>query len=339
VRADWTLERVPIGKLRKNPFNPRKTFDVTDGRRLGLDDLARQIRKDGVLLPLIVRQWNGGYQVAAGERRRMAAEMAGLPTVPAIVREMDDAKMRRYALVENLHRMDLTDEELEEAIARIWEEDYEASDDRGVIARMSEDLGIRANDVGSVIRAHKGRRAEPAFVDREIKSKEVAQLSTLAEESPKEARRLAQALAKGELEHGELKDAISLVRGAPKERRADVVRSITTTAETRVRARREVAETIEQSERQLKESPDRKEFQRLLVADQRLLNRVADLVSMSKKLDFTFLELIQTPDARSQAVEMLEEAREQIDRAIAQARKAEARWRKEFDRRFPDLAD
>src|SRR2546422_10639382 len=76
----WIMEfeMVPIGKLRKNPFNPRKTFDPAPGQdELGLNQLADSIRNDGVLQPIIVRRLNSNFQVAAGERRRMASEVAG----------------------------------------------------------------------------------------------------------------------------------------------------------------------------------------------------------------------------------------------------------------------
>jgi ParB family chromosome partitioning protein len=81
-----------------------------------LNDLSASIREIGVLQPLLVRQLpNGSYQLIAGERRWRAAQRAGLATVPAVVKTTDDMASMEQALVENLHRQDLSP--LEEASA------------------------------------------------------------------------------------------------------------------------------------------------------------------------------------------------------------------------------
>ena len=80
-----------------------------------LGDLTESIRHIGVLQPILVRQTDDGYELIAGERRWRAAQRAGLATVPAIVRAADDLGSMEQALVENLHRQDLTP--LEEAAA------------------------------------------------------------------------------------------------------------------------------------------------------------------------------------------------------------------------------
>jgi ParB family chromosome partitioning protein len=94
---------LPISHIGPNPFQPRTRFDDT-----ALKELADSIRASGVLQPVSVRR-NGtdDYQLVAGERRLRAAHLAGLTTVPAIVREYDDRQMMELALIENIQREDL----------------------------------------------------------------------------------------------------------------------------------------------------------------------------------------------------------------------------------------
>ena len=105
-----TLREIPIAEIRPNPHQPRMHFDEE-----ALADLAASIRQIGVLQPILVRPADSGYELIAGERRWRAATRAGLSTVPAVVRTTDDMSSMEQALVENLHRQDLTP--LEEAAA------------------------------------------------------------------------------------------------------------------------------------------------------------------------------------------------------------------------------
>jgi len=102
---------LPVGAISANPFQPRKRFDDK-----ALRELADSIKSSGVLQPLLVRRVAGGdYQLVAGERRLRAAQLVGLATVPAVVREVDDRAMLELALVENIQREDL--DPIEEAKA------------------------------------------------------------------------------------------------------------------------------------------------------------------------------------------------------------------------------
>ena len=105
------LIEVAIESLSPNPNQPRVHFDEES-----LAELAASIAEIGVLQPVLARDLgNGSYQLVAGERRWRAARRAGLTTIPAIVRYTDDLSSVEQALVENLHRQDLTP--LEEAAA------------------------------------------------------------------------------------------------------------------------------------------------------------------------------------------------------------------------------
>ena len=105
------LVEIPVRDLVPNPHQPRVHFDEEL-----LSDLSASIKEIGVLQPLLVRKMaDGTYQLIAGERRWRAAQRAGLATVPAVVKETDDMSSVEQALVENLHRQDLSP--LEEASA------------------------------------------------------------------------------------------------------------------------------------------------------------------------------------------------------------------------------
>ncbi len=106
------LEDLPVASIVPNPHQPRVHFDEES-----LAELAASVREIGVLQPVLVRPGaeDGTYELVAGERRWRAARRAGLAVIPAIVRMTDDLGSVERALVENLHRQDLT--ALEEASA------------------------------------------------------------------------------------------------------------------------------------------------------------------------------------------------------------------------------
>jgi ParB family chromosome partitioning protein len=122
---------VAVGAIVPNPNQPRVHFDEES-----LADLASSIREIGVLQPILLRvvegAGDGRYQLIAGERRWRAARRAGLATVPAIIRQTDELASVEQALVENLHRQDLT--ALEEAAA---------------FQQLIEDFGLTHDQVAS----------------------------------------------------------------------------------------------------------------------------------------------------------------------------------------------
>jgi ParB family chromosome partitioning protein len=117
------LVEIPVADIVANPHQPRVHFDEES-----LGELAASIAQIGVLQPVLVRRVGEHYQLIAGERRWRAARRAGLPTVPAVIRITDDVSAVEQALVENLHRADLTP--LEEASAyQQLIEDFELTHD------------------------------------------------------------------------------------------------------------------------------------------------------------------------------------------------------------------
>jgi ParB family transcriptional regulator, chromosome partitioning protein len=112
------LRMLPVELIVPNPRQPRRSFDEAT-----LEALAGSLRERGVLQPVLVRPVVGGtYELVAGERRWRAAQIAGLETVPALVRERDDAESLEAALIENMAREDLNPVEEARACAALVEE-------------------------------------------------------------------------------------------------------------------------------------------------------------------------------------------------------------------------
>ena len=99
-----------INSLHRNPFQPRKDFDLQ-----ALNELTESVALHGVLQPLLVRETPKGYQIIAGERRWLASRDAGLKTVPCRIMKLEDKLVSEVAIIENLQREDLN--ELEKAQA------------------------------------------------------------------------------------------------------------------------------------------------------------------------------------------------------------------------------
>ena len=104
------IVEINLSELRSNPYQPRKIFDEE-----ALKELSDSIKIYGVFQPIIVKKSIKGYDIIAGERRVKASKMAGLTTIPAIIRDFSDEQMMQIALLENLQRENLT--AIEEATA------------------------------------------------------------------------------------------------------------------------------------------------------------------------------------------------------------------------------
>ena len=115
--ASTGLLEVPANAIAPNPKQPRSRFDDDT-----LKELAASIREVGILQPIVVRRTGQGYEVVTGERRLRAAKLAGLATVPVVLRDSDDADLLREALIENIHREDLNPIELGEAFRQLLDE-------------------------------------------------------------------------------------------------------------------------------------------------------------------------------------------------------------------------
>jgi ParB family chromosome partitioning protein len=114
--SDRPLE-IDTDLLRPNRFQPRTAVDESR-----IEELARSIRANGIIQPIVTRKAEGGYEIVAGERRWRAAQRAGLLKVPIVVRDIPDDRLLAAALIENLQREDLNPMEEANAYRRLSDE-------------------------------------------------------------------------------------------------------------------------------------------------------------------------------------------------------------------------
>jgi ParB family transcriptional regulator, chromosome partitioning protein len=134
--------RIEVSKIRPNPRQPRHSFDEA-----GLDELARSMRMQGLLQPVVVRPLQDGrFELIAGERRWRAAQRAGIHQIPAVVRDVPDEKLLELALIENLQREELN--AIEEAEAyRILVDDLQLTQNE-----VAERVGKQRTTVANALR-------------------------------------------------------------------------------------------------------------------------------------------------------------------------------------------
>ncbi|VSD77935.1 chromosome partitioning protein [Streptococcus pneumoniae] len=132
---------ISITDIQKNPYQPRKEFD-----REKLDELAQSIKENGVIQPIIVRQSPViGYEILAGERRYRASLLAGLRSIPAVVKQISDQEMMVQSIIENLQRENLNP--IEEARA------YESLVEKGFThAKIADKMGKSRPYISNSIR-------------------------------------------------------------------------------------------------------------------------------------------------------------------------------------------
>jgi ParB family chromosome partitioning protein len=135
------LLEVPTHSISPNPKQPRSRFDDQS-----LAELAASIREVGILQPLVVRRSGSGYEVVTGERRLRAAKLAGMATVPVVLRESEDSDLLREALIENIHREDLDPIELAEAFRQLLDELGLKQEE------LAERVGVSRSHIANTIR-------------------------------------------------------------------------------------------------------------------------------------------------------------------------------------------
>jgi ParB family chromosome partitioning protein len=138
--GDRSLD-VDIDLLRPNAFQPRTSMDETK-----IDDLARSIRSNGVIQPIVVRRVEGGYEIVAGERRWRASQRAGLLKVPVVVRDIPEDRLLAAALIENIQREDLNPIEEAHAYRRLADE-YHLTQEQ-----IADAVGKDRSSIANVVR-------------------------------------------------------------------------------------------------------------------------------------------------------------------------------------------
>ncbi|MHB1525853.1 MAG: ParB/RepB/Spo0J family partition protein [Candidatus Dormibacteria bacterium] len=167
VLSGPSVREIPVAAISPNPLQPRSQFD--DG---SLQELARSILEYGILQPLVVEPAQDGYHLVAGERRLRAAQLAGLPTVPAVIRPVGPDRARlEMALVENLQRKDLSPLDEARAFNRLCDEFGLTQD------AVAQQLGRSRSAVANTIRLlHAAPEVQRALAEERVSAAHVRAL-------------------------------------------------------------------------------------------------------------------------------------------------------------------
>jgi len=120
TKVETQKNQLPVSDLIPNKYQPRKNFDEKN-----LEDLTNSIKERGIIQPIIVRKSNNEnskFEIIAGERRWLAAQRAGIHTVPVVITDVDDLKSLEFAIVENVQRHDLNPLEEAQGYRRLIDE-------------------------------------------------------------------------------------------------------------------------------------------------------------------------------------------------------------------------
>ena len=108
------VAEIPLDDIYANPNQPRKVFDAD-----ALQELSASIKANGVIMPIVVNKDGDKYMIIAGERRFRASKLAGLTSIPAVVKQYDERKIKEISLIENLQREDLNPIEAANAMKQL----------------------------------------------------------------------------------------------------------------------------------------------------------------------------------------------------------------------------
>ena len=137
-----STNEIEISKLIANPNQPRKTFDQN-----ALNELASSVKTHGVIQPLVVNNQNDGtYLIIAGERRYRASKIAGLTSIPCIIKNYSEKQIKEISIIENLQREDLNPIESARAIRQLMDE-YNMTQEA-----VSERIGVSRPNIANTLR-------------------------------------------------------------------------------------------------------------------------------------------------------------------------------------------
>jgi len=141
---------VPLRDVSSRETQVRQEFDNEF-----IEELTRSIKREGVLVPIIVRSFKGGFEIVAGEQRWRAAKRAGLKEIPVAVIEADERRVLEVAILENVKRKDLQGWEREDAISAMWQSGaYKTHEDLGRV------LDVKGGHIRDILNSHELRHSE-----------------------------------------------------------------------------------------------------------------------------------------------------------------------------------
>ena len=206
------VRELPINKIKPNPLQPREYFD-----REKLEELAASIKDIDLLEPIIVRQKDGIFEIISGERRWKAAQIAGLKQIPAIIKNIGDEQLLIDALVENVHREDLTVAEKIKSLERIRKAQKIDLNERGLYKKLSELTGISESNINKWYDESSVRRK----LNTNVSTTVIQETIGLPEE---ERLQLLKTAEKKDLGGRKIREYIEAIRKAPEPVRKEIIR-------------------------------------------------------------------------------------------------------------------
>jgi len=192
-----------VDQIQPNPFQPREIFE-----KESIKELSDSIKQGDVIQPIIVRKKGTNYEIVAGERRWRATKMAGLRKIPALIKDIPENRVLLESLIENLHRLDLTDIERENAVHELWENrDNLGIETHAELARM---LGVYRERIKDDIEAWEARHTLDMPMD--VSTRTIARTRGL---EPKLRKRVVEKVSRRELGAAELDIVAKVMKKAP----------------------------------------------------------------------------------------------------------------------------
>ena len=203
-----SISEIELSRIVPNPNQPRREFDDAS-----LEELAASIRELGIIQPVSLRQMpDGKYQIIAGERRYRAAQRAGLTTVPAYIRTVEDEAVMEMALIENIQREDLNAIEIALSFKALIEQHNLTQE------QLSERIGKKRTTIANYIRLLK----LPAEVQIGLRDKQIDMghaRALLALENAADQLELYKAIVKDGLSVRKVEDLVRAIVSAPQEKK------------------------------------------------------------------------------------------------------------------------
>lgn len=198
------VRQIPIQDIQPNPHQPRVHFDHGQ-----LEDLISSIQEHGIIQPLVVSPLGEGkYELIAGERRFRAATVAGLKTVPAIVRDASEQQKLELAIIENVQRQDLNPIEEARAYMRLMQEFNLTQDE------VSKKVGKSRPQVANMVRLLQlPEEIQQALIERKISASNARTLLSLPNEAERQS--LFRSMLEGQFTVRQAEERVAtIVRGA-----------------------------------------------------------------------------------------------------------------------------
>ena len=201
TQGSSNLNEVPLSMIEANPNQPRREFDEA-----ALQELAASIREIGLVTPITVRQMpDGKYQIIAGERRWRASQIAGLTSIPAYIRTVEDDNAMEMALVENIQREDLNAIEIAQAYRHLAEATGMTQE------KISSRVGKSRTSVTNYMRLLK----LPAQIQMALKNKDIDMghaRSLLAIDSPSQQLKLFKEIQRNNYSVRKVEELVQLIK-------------------------------------------------------------------------------------------------------------------------------